>query len=315
MVGLLVIEGYVTHRRELLRDQALPLAVASAAGFVATLLNPYGWEAWQYAIQIAGLKSSAGIVDEWAATTIKSEPGLQYFIVTSAVVAAMMTARQRPTVAQVLGALVLCALGWSAIRLSLMASVMMVPLLAAAFGSTPLHALIHQRPDRMPRALALGLLTLFGALSIARGYFDKTSQQYVAQHFPVAEVAFLKGHGIEGRLLNPPEVGGYLIRHLGQKVAIDTRLDLYGDRALFEFLFAMRGELGWHDYITRMNPDVVLINNPVALRQLLTATGQYRLVFEGPAYSVLLRSTLRPDLPTIAADRQRLERLLSELQS
>ena len=314
MVGLLAIDGYVTHRRELLRDQALPLALAAAAGFAATLINPYGWEAWLYAIQIAGLKSSAGIVDEWAATSIKAEVGLQYFMVTSAVAAAMMTARQRPTVAQILGAVVLGALGWSAVRLSLMASVMMVPLLAAAFASTPLATLVGQSPERVSRALALALLVTVGALSIGMGRIDKTTERYVAEHFPVAEVAFMKAHGIEGRLLNSPEIGGYLIRHLGQKVAIDTRLDLYGDRPLFEFLFAMRGELGWPEYIARLSPDVILINNPAALRQLLMATGQYRLVFEGPSYSLLLRAAARPDLPSIAPDSRRVDVIFSQLK-
>lgn len=110
----------------------------------------------------------------------------------------------------------------------------------------------------------------------------------------------MKRHGLGGRILNTPEAGGYLIRELGAKVSIDTRLDLYGDRALFELLFAMRGEAGWKDYVARMGPDVILLNNPSPLRHLLADGGDYRAVFEGPAYTVLVRLGEYPELASVS---------------
>jgi hypothetical protein len=110
----------------------------------------------------------------------------------------------------------------------------------------------------------------------------------------------MKQHSIDGKILNTPESGGYLIRQLGAKVSIDTRLDLYGDRALFELLFAMRGDAGWKEYVSRLDPDVVLLNNPSPLRHHLADSGLYRAVFEGPAYTVLVRRSSRLDLPTVS---------------
>ena len=46
-----------------------PLFAFTGLALLATLLNPYGWGAWQYAIEIANMKASAGIVDEWAASS------------------------------------------------------------------------------------------------------------------------------------------------------------------------------------------------------------------------------------------------------
>jgi hypothetical protein len=283
-------------------------------------LNPYGWGAWQYAIEIAGMKSaSAGIVDEWAATNIKTDVGLNFFIVTSAMCAAMALTRRRPLLTQVLTALALIALGWSAVRLSLMVTVLMVPLVAAALRDTAFYDLVfdgdgrkYDRSFSIGRALAT-VVAVF-AISISVAKLDQTTARHVTAKMPEAEVAFLRTNHVAGRILNAPEIGGYLIRKLGAKVSIDTRLDLYGDRALFEYLFAMRADAGWKDYIAKLDPDVVLINNPAALRQVLADSGLYRPVFEGAAYTILIRQNQYLELPTIELGQPSAS-VLSQLKS
>lgn len=314
------IEAYMQRDMATLRAKALPLFIAAGASLLATLLNPYGWGAWQYAVEIAGLKSSsAGIVDEWAATSIKTDAGLSFFLVTSAVAATMSATKMRPSISQVLTALALGAIGWSAVRLSLMATVLMVPLLAAAVRGTAFYDLAFageaKRYDRTAHiAVAMGAIALVFTASLGLSRIEKTTARYMATKLPVEEVAFMKEHAIAGKILNTPESGGYLIRQLGARVSIDTRLDLYGDRALFELLFAMRGDSGWKEYVARLDPDVVLLNNPSPLRHLLADSGSYRAVYEGPAYTVLVRHGQHPDLPTIQmkpANRAVLDQLKS----
>ncbi len=300
------VEAYMQRDMATLRASAMPLFIAAGVSLLATILNPYGWGAWHYAIQIAALKSSsAGIVDEWAATSIKTDAGLSFFLVASTVAAAMSLTKQRPSVSQVLTALALGAIGWSAVRLSLMATVLMVPLLASAIRSTDFYDLAFsgeaRRYDRPAHiSIAIGAIALVLVASVGMSMIDKTTERYMASKLPVEEVAFMKQHSIDGKILNTPESGGYLIRQLGAKVSIDTRLDLYGDRALFELLFAMRGDAGWKEYVSRLDPDVVLLNNPSPLRHHLADSGLYRAVFEGPAYTVLVRRSYRLDLPTVS---------------
>jgi hypothetical protein len=288
------------------RVHALPLSIAFSAALVATLLNPYGWGAWQYALKIAQLKSSsAGIIDEWAATSIKTELGLNFFAVISVLSAAMAATRVRPMVNQILTAFFLAAIGWSAVRLSLMSAILMAPLLATAVRDTPFHDLVFggkaRKYDRTVHAgigLCAFVLVLMASVSLAR--VDTATERHMAEKLPVVETAFIQNHALSGRILNTPESGGYLIRQLGTKVSIDTRYDLYGDRAFFELLFALRGDAGWKDYVARLDPDIVLLNNPSPLRYLLSEQGMYRAIFEGPAYTVLIRQGQRPDLPTVS---------------
>ncbi len=319
MAGLLAVEQYI-RKDEFPWRIALPLATAAAVGTFATLFNPYGFGAWSYAFEIASLKSSsAGIIDEWNATTIKTEAGLQFFIVSSALFAAMAVSRDRPRPNALLAAVLLVAVGWSSVRVSLMANVLLVPLIAQAFRGTPLYTLAFVGRayafERGVRAIAaLPLLMALATASVAMASRERLTERHIANSLPVAEVAFMKKHGLSGRILNSPDAGGYLIRQLGQKVSLDTRFDLYGDRALFEYLFARRGETGWQEYVARLDPDIVLIENATALRQLLCAGGAYRLVFEGPRYSLLVRQTAYPELPTQTPGRQ-FEELLNILKS
>lgn len=303
-------EAYMHQDIDRIRRVVLPLAGFSALSFLATMLNPYGWGAWQYALEIANLQSTTtGIVDEWAATSVKTEVGLNYFAVTAAVFAGMALAAKRPPIANVLLALALTAVGWSAVRLSLMTTVLMVPILAASLRDTAFYSLAFDGAGRRyDRSVGLGtaiaIIAGTAATSTGIAMVDKTTERHVALKLPVAEGRFIEANALgTGRLLNPPEVGGYLIRQHGLKVSLDTRLDLYGDRALFEWLFASRGADGWREYVTSLDPDLILVGNPASLRGLLAESRLYRPVFEGPSYTVMVRYDAHPELPSVELSR------------
>lgn len=303
-------DAYLSRNREEIRRLVYPLAVAAMVGTLATLVNPYGFGAWSYAVEIANLKSSsAGIVDEWAPVNIKMNVGIHYFFVTTAIFAAMATSAMRPRPRSLLSLLALTLAGWSSMRVSIMMLVLMVPLLAEAFRGTTLYRLAFEGDARrFDRNISGFIVVPFFILVLGASALliknDNTVSKIMAEKFPVEEVAFMKANRIQGRLLNDPVTGGYLIRHLRQKVSIDTRLDLYGDQALFDYLSARGGDMTWRDYIKRMDPDVVLLENTAGLRQLLMASNLYRLVFEGERHSVLVRPRAYPDLPTLEPARE-----------
>ena len=306
VIAAIAIEAFIHKDRHALMSVVMPLAVCAGISLLATLLNPYGWDAWRYAIDIASLKSSsAGIVDEWAATSIKTEVGLSYFATVAALIVAMALSSDRMKLHQALLAIALMAIGWSAVRLSVMTSILMVPLLAASLRGTAFFALAfdgdaRKYDRRVAAGIAVGVVASVFAASYGLSRIDKTTERYMATKLPVIETNFIKAHGLDGKILNTPEAGGYLIHHLGTKVSIDTRFDLYGDTAFFEILFAQRGDVGWKEYVARLNPDIVLLNNPTPLRYLLADSGTYRPVLEGPAYTVLVRHGLYPDLPSVS---------------
>lgn len=319
MVGMIAADKFIINRCDEIWSACSLMILAATAGTLATLVNPYGWGAWQYAIEIANLKSSsAGIVDEWAATTIKTDVGFNHFMVTGAMFACMVSSFKRPPISALLTAVALAAAGWFAIRISLMMTILMVPVLAAWLRHTPFYAVAFdgaaRRFDRLVHpvvgTLIVGVVLLGSAWSPRA---DAFARHYVTLNFPQEELAFIEGHHLDGRLLNTPEAGGYLIRQGGKRVALDTRLDLYGDKALFENILASKGAVGWKNYVRSLDPDVLLVGNNSALRQLASESGQFRTVFIGHRYSVMIKSTVRTDLETVHPASN--DSLLSQLQS
>lgn len=319
VVGSIAADLFIQNRCSEIVPACKILALFALATTAATLLNPYGWGAWMYAIDIASLKSSsAGIVDEWAATTIKNDVGFQYFIISSAMLVCMISSTKRPAVGALLSALALTAAGWSSIRVSIMMTILMVPLLAAWLRHTPFYTMAFEGPAKnydctvKPLIATLAIFATLG-ISLALSPADRAARKYVTANFPEQELAFIKGNNLKGQILNSPESGGYLIRQSDLKVALDTRLDLYGDRALFEFLLATKGAFGWKDYLARTNPDILLTSNNAALRQLASDSGLFRTVFIGPRYSVMVKTANRPDLKTVVPANN--DSLLTQLQS
>lgn len=319
MVGAIAADKFIENRCSEIIPACKTLAITALLATAATLLNPYGWGAWMYAIEIANLKSSsAGIVDEWAATTIKNDVGFQYFTITSAMFVCMISSAKRPSVGALLSAIALAATGWAALRISIMMTILMVPLLAAWLRHTPFYSMAFDGKARnydvlvKPIYAALIIICTLG-MSIALSPADKAARKYVTANFPEQELSFIQASHLQGQILNAPESGGYLIRKADLKVALDTRLDLYGDRALFEFLLATKGAFGWQAYLNRINPDILLTSNNAALRQLASDSGLYRTVFIGPRYSVMVKAADRPDLKTVIPANN--DALLTQLQS
>lgn len=295
------------------------LASTALLATLATLVNPNGFGAWSYAIEIASLKSSSsGLVDEWMATTIKTEAGLIYFFLATLLAVSMASARYRPSVRTLALAVTVTAIGWTSIRVSLMASILFIPLIAQAVSSTPFYQMAFgsseaKKYDRDPPVWVAGaVLCLVIAVAGLLASISKEAENKVASDFPVKEIAFMRANGIDGKILNSPEIGGYLLAN-GYKVSLDTRLDLYGDRELFEFVFARRGDGTWRAYVERMNPDIIMIDNLVALRELLILAGEYRLVFEGINSSILVRTTSYQSVPTLTPKNTRTETILKTL--
>jgi hypothetical protein len=305
VTALAALDACLARDAQRLRALCLPLALATLAALLATLANPYGIAAWRSAWVVAALRTTAlGFVDEWAATSIKDEVGLHCFCLQAALFAALAMRTPAPSIGVVLGAIALAALGEWARRLAVMASIVSVPLLAHAFAGTHLYRLTFEgharRDDANLGALpALALLLVFAAGAAAAGRLDHSTDATLAERLPVEAVRFIRAHALTGRILNPPEAGGYLLHTLGAPVFIDTRYDLYGDAFFFDYLRARRGNTGWRAWLARYDPDLLLVDNAAALRELVIGSDRYRPVFESARFTLLVPTRAHPELPTV----------------
>jgi hypothetical protein len=283
--------------------------IAPIVGLVSTLANPYGVGAWIYVVEIAGLQSTRlGVISEWQPTSMGSSLGASFLVAVLATATTMTQAR--PRIASLAVFLGMTLFGLVASRHAYFSIIALVPLLMASLAQTSASALLAPvMAKRM--SVALVAATLAGALAL--GWWlnvrrEAAVQAWQARIFPVAALEFLQANPIEGRVFNEISAGGWLAYHWRKPVAIDGRLDLYGDRWFFGWLFARNGGPQWRQFVQSSQATVFILQTQSALAQLLAHDPAYAVVFSDRSYSVILvRGPSTDDI--IAVHARGLERL------
>ena len=110
---------------------------------------------------------------------------------------------------------------------------------------------------------------------------------------PVKAVDFIMKNGISGRFFNTYHYGGYLIYRLypQQKVFIDIRADMYGDKVMRDYTSIYFGADGWEMIFDKYDFDYVICENNAVIRKLLLCRGDFSLAYSDSSHSVLLRKS------------------------
>ncbi len=295
VAGAHIVSAVCSNNVLQMRRTLAALVLTAIAGSLATAINPYGIGVWENTAAVGALKSvSLGITGEWVPTNIRDDLGFSYLTIVMATVMAMSFSERRPSTRDASLFVTIFVVGCWASRLSIMASVLLVPLIAKFLGNTPFYRLAfsdrEKTEGRIQVPAAISILLAIGALGYLVGSADKSIEQRVHRDFPVEEVAFLKEHNLKGPIMNTMEAGGYLIRHLQQPVFLDTRLDLYGDDYFFDFMRAAAGGDHWAEFMKKWDPEIVMIEHSMPLKNLLLQAGTYTTIFVGPRYTVLQKA-------------------------
>lgn len=139
-------------------------------------------------------------------------------------------------------------------------------------------------------AALLGMLAVFQT-----GVIPAASRPELNEHVPTGAAGYLEKNGIRGRMFNSYGLGGYLVFQLGslQKVFIDGRADLFGDKFVLESVRMEGGREGWKETFDRHNIEFAVIYRKSPLRQLLLETGEFSETYRDTHHAVLLRKLPR----------------------
>jgi hypothetical protein len=296
--------------REWIENRRLNYAVATwgIASVLATLVNPHGLGAWRYVIEIGRLKSTtSGLIMEWLPTTITTDIGLHLLLVQMAILFALTLSNRRPQAIEVAFVSILLVAAWSATRVALMLTPLMVPILAKYARETALAQLFRdqsmERIERLSSRWAVGLVGIAIVAAIASmPASKKAAVDYLEGNLPVKESRFLVQSGLtDGRILNDMDAGGYLLAQ-GVKVSLDGRLDLYGDPPFMRQMVLNKGLAGWESVLDGYKPDVVLTSRMSPMVSILLAAKRFRPVFYGPQYVVMVREGYRTDVSAVPVE-------------
>jgi hypothetical protein len=139
--------------------------------------------------------------------------------------------------------------------------------------------------------MALGWIFALGALIVPLIFARGPYLEAIEKIMPTDVVAFVEENDLSGRMFNEYGIGGFLIDRLDpkRKVFIDGRADLYGDAFYKHYMETVKGQVPPERHFDTWEIDYAILRHRQPLLHMLVARGDYRLVFKGRAYSVLIR--------------------------
>lgn len=267
------------------RIRPLPCLAITALSMLATLVNPYGWEIYKVAFQLATESGLLNQIREFQPLAFRS---LSDYVVLFLALFAVATLARAGRIA----IFEITLLGFAVIMsFRSQRDAWIVVVTACAILAAGIKSNSENRFSLKPAAglSVAGVAVLAAALLFRASHVDNARmQEILSEHMPVRAVEFVKAQGYSGPLFNDLGWGGYLMWDLRMPVTIDGRAPLYGDDHMNRSLATWSGSPDWSS-----DPDLAraaLVIGPVdsALAQLLRTDSRFRLVFEDKVAAVFI---------------------------
>lgn len=267
---------------------------------VALLLNPHGWGIFSYPLWLTSHPRVMDSVNEWYSPNFHATYyqwfGL-YLLLLAGTFA--LNTRHRPLV-EVFFPLLFLGMGLYSVRNIPLFALASAPILAKeiAFLLDSPH-LNSSQGLFSKKIFALGLVALsllaliYRLPELGKGHwFDRLTLQ---SYFPQRSAQLLRETGIQGRLWNQYEWGGYLIWHSPNvPVFIDGRAEVYYGGPFDDYFEVFRLGPGWRSVLRRYHITVILAYRQGILAQALDLSPEWKRVYEDPV-SVLYALRNSPD--------------------
>jgi len=283
----------------------LTLVVAVAA----CLLNPNGARGLLYPFSYLGDNASMRYIAEWVRPDFHQFQYQLFGALLIALVVGVVFSARRPRATEALLAVLFAYLGLRSVRNINLFCVVVAPLIAfylslvwrrvrargAAQGVVGARAEGKARPivETVPAKVALNWLfaaVIVGAVAVVSvpGLTARHNATVQARLYPVGAVAYLRAHQPAGRLFNSYDWGGYLIWNLypRERVYVDGRPDMYGDRFMDLFVRTWHAQPGWQATLWRGDVRLVLVEPRSGLGRALSHARGWHVAYRD-AVSVL----------------------------
>jgi hypothetical protein len=263
-----------------------PLSVMPAAA--ATLVNPFGAGVWRTALETLGHAESFLVTEWWP---VWKYPFLAnagfYGLVVLTVLLAVLYPRRLHWPSLVAGGFVVL-LGVKSVRFTSDATLPLLPLVARLMEGAGdwAEARLGKLRETLS-ALASGALAAFAAASLswlmARPVV--TPRRTPRQDYPVAAVSYMRAHGLQGKIFNEFDWGGFLAWSMpASRTVIDGRtatlLFPWGTMTAWKETVDLKP--GWRERLEKGSPDFVLLYSDDYLAAQLANDPAWRLLYRDP---------------------------------
>lgn len=280
------------------------LAMIAAASAIATIITPYFYRPWRVFFSTVFSAANPYLPDYRAPGFRQPQDYLLLLFVMSAFLALGMRRSRDPFLIALLAAS--AALSFHSQR-----DLWMVVLAASAVlgqninrhDSVILSAGIAGRSSAITEskgpyfrhifvaaALAIFIVGMSAAILIPHG--PEALLAKVSQNYPVAAADYIREHRLPQPLFNAFEWGGFLTWYLPKyPVAIDGRIDLYGDDFIVACSRVMSVEARYTDFPAMANAATIILPPSAVMAQALSTLPAYKVAYSDTVATVLIRNT------------------------
>lgn len=273
LLGVLVIGRRADHEPTDVPLRALAWALL---GTVLGAIGPLGLKALTFPVELLGRQQVLRSVAEWQSPDF-ADIAQRAFLV--AVVVAVVCLARRPKYTNGLLIAVFTAAALLGSRNIVVASVVLVPVLAAGLGG--LGSLSGDRRSRPITVAALAVI----ALGLVAGAVRLQGPSWSLDAYPQRATSYLQRQGLldgHHRVIARDLVGNYWELRFGThaNVFFDDRFDMYSDKVNDDVQRLMDARPGWKRVVDQWHPDAILWQRDQPLAQVLRASPAWRVTYQ-----------------------------------
>ncbi|MGA7579092.1 MAG: hypothetical protein ACLQUW_14120 [Desulfobaccales bacterium] len=287
-----------------------PYAGILLISVLATLLNPYGWEYWQYVIHAVVMPRPQ--ITEWAsvleAYRAGTDQGRLLYLISVVGIFGFLAwwARWRDLTAILVVGITLYLgirhtrhLVFFLLLTGAYLPVMLTRFLEKITSDPKLISAGKRLGWKAPAIAGLVIITSFG-IKIGRCHPlsleipplpEKASVADI--YYPVGAVEYIKSQRLKGNLLTEFDWGEYLIWILSPqcKVALDGRYEtVYPEEVTDQYFDFIDGRKNWREFLQKYPPEMVLIKSQGKAYGLIHADQQWRQVYFDRGCALFVRN-------------------------
>jgi hypothetical protein len=297
---------YANKNNRATRNDLIKLSVFTLAACMATLINPHFFQVWVYPFQMISMEMSKGVISEWQSPNFHMLFYKIHLLLIIGFFLALIYSRKKPDLTELSISIFFISAGLVSQRHLPLTSFTLLgffgvfythlkfPFELSYFRKHESSISKIAKSEVNPSVATAINLSLFFAVAIlaASGKIYHEKEGKTTAMIPAGAVNYVESNKISGNMFNDYNYGGYLIYKLTptQKVFIDGRADLYGDKFISDYLHIYSGRAGWKEKFEAFSIDYVICDKDSALRQLLLAEGSFKEGYVDKFHSVLLRN-------------------------
>ncbi len=269
------------------------LGLVLLASAICSLATPNGLHSALFPFGTLSNRLIQSYIEEWFSPDFHQSwawPLLAYWV---ALLGTFALSRRRAALREVLLVLGASVAALYSCRHVPFLSVVGAPLLAEQAADL-LPFGVHGRPARpLPRPMQVVLGVGLAAVAVVVGMrgADMVRSNARLEHrlYPAGALAYMREHGLEGRIFNTYHWGGYLIWQ-GYRVFIDGRTEVYGDEIVSDYLAVAGVRREWEETLRKHGVELVLIETDSPPAVLLAESGRWRAVYTDEVATLLVSS-------------------------